>query len=481
MNDKLIFELSSEGRIGYTLPELDVPEKDISTLIDSKYLRKDDARLPEVAEGDVVRHFVNLSRKNYHVDQNIYPLGSCTMKYNPKINEDMAALPGFSTIHPFQPEETIQGAMEMLYDLEIMLLDITGMNAITLQPAAGSHGELTGLMLIRKALEKRGDARKTILMPDSAHGTNPASVTISGYKTVQIKSNSEGKVDLESLKENLNEDVAGLMITNPNTLGIFETDIIKINEMVHEAGGLVYMDGANMNALTGMIRPGDLGFDIVHLNLHKTFSTPHGGGGPGSGPIAVCEEIADYLPVPVVVKNNNTYSWEWNKPDSIGKVSPFYGNFAILVRAYVYIKMLGSEGLKRVSENSLINANYLLKRLQEYYDVPYPGPVMHECVLSGTRQKEKGVKVTDIAKRLLDLGFHAPTTYFPLIVKEALMIEPPETESKESVDSLIEALIQIAKEVDEDPEMLHEAPVNTPVRRMDEVKANRELNLNYFK
>lgn len=476
---KLIFELGSEGRTGANLPALDVPRSDITELIPQKYLRKTQPQLPQVGEAEAIRHFVNLSTMNHHVDKDFYPLGSCTMKYNPKINEEAAALDGFKAIHPLQPERTVQGALQLLSEIGEYLCEISGLAAASLQPAAGAHGELTSLMLIRSYHEAQGRRRKYVFIPDSAHGTNPASVTISGYSSVQIKSNAQGKVDIEALKSAINENVAALMLTNPNTLGIFESGIKEIARIVHEAGALLYMDGANMNALLGIIRPGDLGFDVVHFNLHKTFSTPHGGGGPGSGPIAVSKKLAEFLPEPCVRRSKNGYTHDCSRSQSVGKVSTFYGNFAIIVRAYAYIRALGAEGLRQVSEAAIINANYLLSRLKEYYDLPFACTPMHEFVLSGERQKNQGAKTLDIAKRLLDFGVHAPTVYFPLIVHEALMIEPTETESKQSIEEFADRLIQIAKEAKENPELLKQAPTSTPVSRLDEALAARELNVRY--
>jgi len=476
---KLLFEIGSEGRMGVNLPEADVPQVNIDELLPKKYQRQNPARLPEISEPEVIRHFVNLSTLNHHVDKGFYPLGSCTMKYNPKINEETQALPGFRSLHPHQPESSVQGALELLREIGEYLCEIGGLQGITLQPAAGAHGELTGLMLIRAYHDAKGKRRKYILVPDSAHGTNPASTSISGYQPLQIKSNEQGLVDLEQLRTYMNEDVAALMLTNPNTLGIFENQINEIAKIVHEAGALMYMDGANMNALLGIVRPGDLGFDVLHFNLHKTFSTPHGGGGPGSGPVAVSGRMVDFLPQPCIRKNDDGFSFDYDRPDSIGKMSTFYGNFSIIVRAFTYIRMLGARGLREVSENAILNANYLLSLVKDYYDLPYKLTPMHEFVLSGERQLEYGVKTLDIAKRLLDFGFHAPTVYFPLIVHEALMIEPTETESKASIESFADAMIRIAKEAEETPEVLHEAPTTTPVSRLDEAMAARELNICY--
>ncbi len=476
MYRKLIFELNRDGVEKSYIGELDVPEENLEELLPPATLRQEPIPLPEVAENEVIRHFIALSNLNYHVDKGMYPLGSCTMKYNPKVNEDTSALPGFARLHPLQAEETVQGALQLLYELQELLKEIVGMPAITLQPAAGAHGELTGCLMIRKYHRVRGESRSTMLVPDSAHGTNPASVAIAGMKTVEVKSNAAGLVDLEDLKAKLNEDVAGLMLTNPSTLGIFEQNILEISELVHRAGGLMYMDGANLNALLGIVRPGDLGFDVLHINLHKTFSVPHGGGGPGAGPVAVSEKLKDFLPVPIVSKRDDKYIWDYDIPHSIGKMLTFWGNFAALVRAYTYIRMHGAGGLRRIAENAILNANYLLKQVEGVLDLPFPTRPMHEFVLSAHRlMKETGVKTLDIAKRLLDYGVHAPTIYFPLVVKEALMIEPTESESKAMLDYFASTLHHIVQEARQDARLLKEAPQSTPVGRLNEVKANKEL------
>lgn len=478
MREKLIFELSRKGRKGYSLSGNELPEQPLENIIPSKYLRTTPAELPEVPESEVVRHFVRLSNLNYHVDKNMYPLGSCTMKYNPKINDYTCDLPGFSALHPLQPGETTQGALQLMYELAEMLREIAGMAAVTLQPAAGAHGELTGILLIKKYHESIGSKRHKLLVVDSAHGTNPASAALAGYDIISVKGNTDGRTDLDDLRSKLDGDVAALMLTNPNTIGLFETEILAISKMVHDNGSLLYMDGANMNALLGITRPGDMGFDVVHYNLHKTFAAPHGGGGPGSGPVGVSEKLIPFLPVPVIVKEGTTYKLSYDRPESIGRMMNFYGNFAVLVRAYTYIRMLGPDGLRRVSENAIINANYLLSLLLESYDLPYPKPVMHEFCLSGDRQKKAhGVKTLDIAKRLLDYGFHAPTIYFPLIVSEALMIEPTETESKETLDVFAQALLSIADEAANNPALVTSAPVTTPVKRLDDAMASRQLNI----
>ncbi|WP_416197378.1 MAG: aminomethyl-transferring glycine dehydrogenase subunit GcvPB [Sporanaerobacter sp.] len=478
--DKLIFELSTPGRVGYTLPELDVEETDINEFIPTEYLRSEELNFPEVSEVDIIRHYTNLSNKNYGVDTGFYPLGSCTMKYNPKINEDMARLDGFANIHPYQPEETVQGALKLMYNLEKSLCEITGMERVTLQPAAGAHGELTGLMLIKAYHENRGDTKRTkIIVPDSAHGTNPASSVMAGFEVIEIKSNENGLVDIESLKEALSDEVAGLMLTNPNTLGLFEKDIKEIARLVHDCGGLLYYDGANANAIMGITRPGDMGFDVVHLNLHKTFSTPHGGGGPGSGPVGVKSQLVEFLPVPIVEKDGDRYYLEYDIPNTIGKVKDFYGHFGVLVKAYTYILTMGSDGLKKASEMAVLNANYLAAALKEDYYLPIERTCKHEFVLGGLKEETLDVATLDVAKRLLDFGFHPPTVYFPLIVHEAIMVEPTETESIETLDEFVKAMKEIAKEARENPEILKEAPHDTPVRRIDETRAARNPILKY--
>ena len=479
MYKKLIFEISKPGRKGYTLPENDVPKKQVDDLLPEKYLRQSPPQLPEVSENEVVRHYVNISIHNHHIDKGFYPLGSCTMKYNPKVNEVTAAMPGFRNTHPHTPEQFSQGSLELMYDLAGLLTEISGMESTSLQPAAGAQGELTGLLMIRAYHDKQGKPRKKIIVPDSSHGTNPASVTIAGYQSVNVKSNENGTVDLDDLAKVIDGDVAGLMLTNPNTLGIFEDQIIKIQKMMHDAGALMYMDGANLNALLGIVRPGDMGFDCVHFNLHKTFSTPHGGGGPGSGPVAVSERLEPFLPKPRVIKENGQYRFNYDYPDSIGKVHSFYGNFGMLVRAYTYIRMHGPAELRAISENAIINANYLLSKLRDHFELPYDSPVMHEFVVSASRQKAKGARAVDIAKRLLDYGFHAPTIYFPLIVKEALMIEPTETETKETLDEFADALIKINEEIDTDKDTVLTSPHKTPVKRLDDAKAAKEINVCY--
>ncbi|ASS91889.1 aminomethyl-transferring glycine dehydrogenase subunit GcvPB [Aeribacillus pallidus] len=478
----LIFEISKPGRIGYSLPDLDVPEENIDQLIPSDYLRTEDAELPEVSELDIMRHYTALSKRNHGVDSGFYPLGSCTMKYNPKINENVARLTGFSYIHPLQDEATVQGAMELMYDLSEHLKEITGMDAVTLQPSAGAHGEWTGLMMIRAYHEANGEKHRTqVIVPDTAHGTNPASATVAGFETVTVRSDQNGLVDLDDLKRVVGENTAALMLTNPNTLGLFEEHIVEMAEIVHSVGGKLYYDGANLNAILGKARPGDMGFDVVHLNLHKTFTGPHGGGGPGSGPVGVKKELIPFLPKPVLVKDENGFRFDEDRPQSIGRVKSFYGNFGINVRAYTYIRSMGPDGLKAVSENAVLNANYMLKKLAPYYEMPYDRICKHEFVLSAKRQKKLGVRALDIAKRLLDFGYHPPTIYFPLNVEECMMIEPTETESKETLDAFIEAMIQIAKEAEEEPEIVQEAPHTTVVKRLDETLAARNPILKYEK
>ncbi|MEC2304990.1 MULTISPECIES: aminomethyl-transferring glycine dehydrogenase subunit GcvPB [Heyndrickxia] len=478
----LIFERSKQGRIAYSLPEIDVPEVDAFDIFPPEYVRKQDAELPEVSELDLMRHYTKLSENNHGVDSGFYPLGSCTMKYNPKINETVARFPGFAHIHPLQDESTVQGALGLMYDLQEHLKEITGMDEVTLQPAAGAHGEWTGLMLIRAFHEANGDTKRTkVIIPDSAHGTNPASASVAGFETVTVKSNEEGLVDLDDLRKIAGEDTAALMLTNPNTLGLFEAHILEIAEIIHDAGGKLYYDGANLNAVLAKARPGDMGFDVVHLNLHKTFTGPHGGGGPGSGPVGVKKELIPFLPVPVVAKKGDRYVLDEDRPQSIGRVKPFYGNFGINVRAYTYIRSMGPDGLREVTENAVINANYMMRKLAPYYDLPYDRHCKHEFVLSGRRQKKLGVRTFDIAKRLLDFGFHPPTVYFPLNVEECMMIEPTETESKETLDAFIDAMIQIAKEAEENPEIVQEAPHTTIVKRLDETRAARKPVLRYVK
>jgi len=475
----LIYEKSSPGVIGCKLPRTKKSEDEIISFIPEKYRRNDDAELPEVTEGALMRHYVNLSVKNHHIDRGFYPLGSCTMKYNPKINDKAASLPGFTGQHPLAPVHTADGSLELMHELAEYLKEISGFDALSLQPVAGAQGEFTGLLIIRAYHKDKGRMRKKILTPDSAHGTNPASVRLAGFETVQIKSNENGIISHEAIEAAVDDDTAALMLTNPNTLGLFESNIEKIAEIVHGAGALIYMDGANLNAQMGIVQPGKIGFDILHFNLHKTLSTPHGGGGPGAGAVGVVKELEQYLPVPVIAIDSGKPYFDYNRPKSIGRLHSFYGNFSNMVRAWTYIRTLGGQGLREVSENALINANYLKALLQEDFDIPYNQTCQHEFVLSCSRQKKKGARALDIAKRLLDFGFHAPTVYFPLIVPEAFMIEPTETESRQTLDEFAETLIAISKEVDTDPEKLHHAPYTTPVRRLDEVKAAREQDVCY--
>src|SRR5690625_1802471 len=481
-NFPLIFERSQEGRTSYNLPALDVPEVNLEEELDDAYVRKVDAELPEVDELELMRHYTGLSNRNYGILSGFYPLGSCTMKYNPVINEDIARLPGFSHIHPYQDTKQVQGALELMYDLQEHLEEITGMHEITLQFVAGSQGEWTSLMIIKAYHEANGDFdRNEVIVPDSSHGTNPASATIAGFKTVEVKSNEKGLVDVEDLKRVVSDKTAALMLTNPNTLGLFETEIVKMAEIVHEAGGKLFYDGANLNAIMGYSRPGDMGFDAVHLNLHKTFTGPHGGGGPGSGPIGVSEELAKFLPKPVVRKNDGVYELDYDRPDSIGMVKNYYGNFGINVRSYTYIRTLGAEGLKKASEYAVLNANYIMRSLQEKYELPFTQHCKHEFVISGNKQKALGVRTADIAKRLMDFDIHPPTVYIPLMVGEAMMIEPTETESKEALDHFINTRLQIADEAENNPDIIHEAPHKTSVKRLDETRASRKPVLRWNK
>jgi glycine dehydrogenase subunit 2 len=473
-NEPLIFERSSPGKKGYKLAELDVPDVDTSELLGNAE-RHDLGNLPEVSEIEIIRHFTRMSTWNYAVDTGIYPLGSCTMKYNPRINEVVSRLDGIAQAHPYQPEQVSQGALLIMQALRKCLLDICGMDAITLQPAAGAQGELTGILMARAYLQSKGDPRKKILIPDSAHGTNPATAAIAGYQVENLKSNAAGMVDIASLQAQMNEDIAALMLTNPNTLGVFEQEIHKIADIVHAKGGIVYMDGANMNALVGKVRPGDFGVDVMHLNLHKTFSTPHGGGGPGSGPVAVKSILEPFLPVPVVKqKKDGTLGFDYDRPQSIGRVRAFYGNFGMFVRALAYIMANGCDGLRQTTEDAVLNANYIRKKLEGIYDLPYKTPSMHEVVFSDRLQTSKGIKTGDIAKRLIDYGFHPYTVSFPLIVHGALMIEPTESESMEEMDLFIDAMKSIAEECEANPELVTTAPHTTRVSRMDEVKAARQ-------
>lgn len=479
MSEPTIFELSSPGRTGVTFPQADVP----STPLPDALIREN-LPLPELSEVDVVRRFTRLSRMNYCIDYGIYPLGSCTMKYNPRINEATARFPGFAYTHPLQPEETIQGNLYLMYHLQEWLKEIAGFSAVSLQPAAGAHGELTGILMIRAYHQHRGDTKRTrVLIPDSAHGTNPATSAMSGFEVVPVPTDKNGNVDLEILRSLLDDTIAGIMLTNPNTLGLFEQNILEVTKLVHQVGGLVYGDGANLNALLGIARPGDLGIDVMHFNLHKTFSTPHGGGGPGAGPVGASERLKDFLPGPIVEiveEGNEDYPplYGFREPKySIGRVKSFYGHFGIMIRAYTYIAMHGPEGLRKVAENAVINANYLQARLRGTYKIPYDRICMHEFVVEGKWADAPEIIALDISKRLMDYDFHPPTNYFPLIVHDALMIEPTETESKQTLDAFADALIKIAEEAHTQPELLKSAPHNTPVRRVDEVKAAKDLVL----
>ena len=473
-NEGLIFEKSGVGKAAWKLPPLDVPEVDTAKLLGPAE-RRDLGNMPEVSEIEIIRHFTRLSTWNYAIDLGMYPLGSCTMKYNPRVNEVVSRLDGLANGHPCQPEDICQGALRIIKILSECLTEITGMEAITLQPAAGAHGELTGLLMVRAYQQSKGNPRKKILIPDSAHGTNPATAGMVGYSVENLKSNARGMVDTAALTAQTNEDVAALMLTNPNTLGIFEQEIHKIAEIMHAKGSLLYMDGANMNALVGKVRPGDFGVDVMHLNLHKTFSTPHGGGGPGSGPVAVKQMLEPFLPKPVVItKPDGTLGFEYDRPMSVGRVRAFYGNFGMFVRALAYILANGPDGLRQTTEDAVLNANYIRKGIEGAYDLPYPTPTMHEVVFSDKLQAKKGVKTMDIAKRLIDYGFHPYTTAFPLIVPGALMIEPTESESKEELDLFIEAMRSIAEEVEEDPKIVLDAPHSTRVSRLDEVAAARK-------
>ena len=473
-NERLIFEKSSPGKKAYQLPPLDVPEVSAEELL-GDFVRQDLGNMPEVSEIEIIRHFTRISTWNYAIDHGMYPLGSCTMKYNARVNEFVSRLPGLAEAHPYQPERASQGALKILKMLSDQLIEITGMDAITLQPAAGAHGELTGVLLVRAYLESQGNPRRKILIPDSAHGTNPATAALCGYAVENLKSNSAGMVDIASLEAQVNEDIAALMLTNPNTLGVFEQEIHKIADILHAKGALLYMDGANMNALVGKVRPGDFGADVMHLNLHKTFSTPHGGGGPGSGPVACKKILEPFLPAPLLVSRpDGTLGFDYNRPRSIGRVRMFYGNFGMHVRALAYIMAHGPDGMRQATEDAVLNANYIRKKLEGVYDLPYKTPTMHEVVFSDRAQTSKGVKTGDIAKRLIDYGFHPYTVSFPLVVPGALMIEPTESESKEELDLFIDAMKAIAEEASNSPEVVVEAPHNTRVSRLDETTAARK-------
>ena len=479
LNEQLIFERSQPGRIGYRLPPLDVDEQPLEELIPTEFQRGDDLEgVPEVSEVDVIRHFVRMSTWNYSIDLGMYPLGSCTMKYNSRLNERVARIPGFANLHPLTEEHDAQGALEVIYELQKHLAEITGLAGISLQPAAGAHGEMTGIMIIRAFLDARdGDStnRRTMLIPDSAHGTNPASAHLSGFSVKTIRSTSEGLTDLEHLRELCSHgDVAGLMLTNPNTLGLFERNIKEICDIVHEAGGLVYMDGANMNALVGIARPGDMGVDVIHLNLHKTFSTPHGGGGPGCGPCCCTKELEPFLPTPRVIKTDSEYRLDYDQPQSIGRVKAFFGNYGMMLRALSYTLTHGNDGLREATEAAVLNARYIAQGLSSDFDKPFDSPPMHEVVFTDKRQTRKGVHTLDIAKRLIDYGFHPMTIYFPLIVQGAMLIEPTESVGRQELDQFIEAMRSIAKEAVEDPELVLNAPHNTRIGRLDEAAAARK-------
>lgn len=470
---KLIIEKSVPGRRGVNLPILDVPKVRMDDLVPAGLIREEIAALPEVAEIDVVRHYTELSRRNYGIDNGFYPLGSCTMKYNPKVNEKLARQEVFTNLHPLLIEEYVQGALKLLYNMDTYLCELTGMAGFTFQPLAGAHGELASMMMIKAYHHWKGQNREKLLVPDSSHGTNPASAALCGYQVEVVPSDSNGECDIGKLKEMVNEDVAGLMLTNPNTLGLFERRIMEIASIIHHAGGLLYYDGANFNPLLGYCRPGDMGFDLIHLNLHKTFSTPHGGGGPGAGPVGVSEKLLPFLPVPVVIKKGSQFLWDNQRPLSVGRVSGFYGNFLVILRAYAYVRSLGACGLRQVAEDAVLNANYLLVRLKKLFTIPYNHSCMHEFVLSTDRFLDKGIGAMHIAKRLLDYGFHPPTVYFPIIVRESMMIEPTETESKQTLDTFVQAMEDIVKEIETNPEIVLTAPHSTVVSRLDETLAAR--------
>ena len=478
-NEPLIFERSVPGRQGFSLDRPNLPTVDPHKHFGAELVRAELDGFPELSETEVVRHFVRLSQWNYGVDSGLYPLGSCTMKYNPKINEQVARLDGFSNLHPQVPEQAMQGALELMRDLEKALAEIAGLDRVTLQPAAGAHGEFAGMLMIRAYHQKQGDPRSKVLIPDTAHGTNPASCTLAGYRSVAFPSGPDGKIDPAVVADLMDDQTAAVMITNPNTLGLFETSIREVARIVHDKGGLVYCDGANLNAVMGVTRPGDFGVDVLHYNLHKTFSTPHGGGGPGAGPVGVTKRLAPFLPTPTVEDDQGRYYLDFDRPDSIGQVKTFFGNFGVLVRAFTYISELGAAGLSQVSRMAVLNANYILSRLRNHYHLVHDQPCMHECVFSEKRLAALGVHTMDVAKRLIDYGYHPPTVYFPLVVKGALMIEPTETESPESLDQFCEAMIAIADEAKNNPELLLTAPHNVKLRRLDEVQAARQLTVRW--
>jgi len=479
LNEPLVFEQGSPGRTAYSLPPSDVPERKAEALIPKRLLRDGIPGLPELSEVDVMRHFTRISQWNYCVDLGFYPLGSCTMKYNPRINEDMARVPGFAKAHPYQPEELSQGALQLMWELEQYLADVSGLDRVTLQPSAGAHGELTGLMMIRAYHASRGNPRSKVLIPNSAHGTNPATSALCGYRVVPVKEGPRGVVEPKAVAEVMDEEVAAIMVTNPNTLGLFEEHIVEVAKIVHAKGGQVYCDGANLNSVMGVSRPGDWGVDVIQINLHKTFSQPHGGGGPGAGPVALKKHLAPFMPVPTVEKQGNRFLLDYKRPKSIGKVRAFYASFGVMVRSYTYIRSMGPAGLRRAAEVAVLNANYILSQLRGVYHLPYDRHCMHECVFTDALQARHDIHTLDIAKRLIDYGFHPPTIYFPLIVKGALMIEPTETESKETIDQFVAAMKRIAQEAQENPELLRLAPHNPRVTRMNETKAAREPKLRW--
>ena len=479
-NEPVLFDMGSPGRKAYSLPECDVPEVEIEALLPPDEIRGPLDDFPELSELDVVRHFTRLSQWNFSIDTNFYPLGSCTMKYNPKINENMARIPGFSQHHPCTPEEFSQGSLQLLFELQECLKEISGMEHVSLQPAAGAQGEFAGMLMIHAYHAAHGKQKHKVLLPDSAHGTNPASSALCGYTAVQIPSDKEGLIDIDQLNRLMDEDTAAIMLTNPNTLGMFEKNILKITDIVHKKGGLVYCDGANLNAVMGKVKMADMGIDVLHFNLHKTFSTPHGGGGPGAGPVGVQTRLEPYLPVPVIGKEGSRYRMNTDRPQSIGKLKAFYGNFGILLRAYAYIRTLGPEGIKQAAQSAVLNANYIKSQLKDTYHLPYPGPSLHECVFNDKNQAPK-VTTMDIAKALIDHGFHPPTVYFPLIVRAALMVEPTESESKETLDQFIHAMKDIAEQAKDDPDSVHDTPKMPKVSRPDEAHAARNPTLRWRK
>ena len=476
----LIFELSAPGRRGHGLSDSDVPDVPLTQIVPENALRQTPAALPELSELDVVRHYTRLSHRNFSIDEGFYPLGSCTMKYNPKLHEEVARLPGFARLHPYTREELAQGALRLLWELEEELVEISGMDRVTFQPAAGAHGELTGLLMIRAYFKSRGEKRSRVIVPDSAHGTNPATAAMVGYEVITVRSDPRGNMDIDALRDVMDESVAAIMLTNPNTLGLFEEQIDRLTEIAHAKGCQMYMDGANFNAILGITRPGDQGFDVMHFNLHKTFTTPHGGGGPGAGAVGIKKHLEPFLPVPVVSKKKDGYILDNGRPQSIGKVRAFVGNFGNLVRAYAYVRTQGADGIRAIAEHAVLHANYVRERLRPYYDLPYDRVCKHEFVASGTRQKRRnGVTTRNIAKRILDYGFHAPTVYFPLIVEEAIMIEPTETENLQTLDEFIEAMIAIDREAQDNPDLVKSAPHTTLVKRLDEVRAARQPDLRW--